>query len=520
MTAPFPHPAGPTSHTDFRGRAQSVGSNGPNQRMVANPPHSDEAERAVLGAILLNNLAFGGVQRILAAGDLFCQRHQRIFRAMERLSERGTKIDLVTIKDELGRQGGLEAAGGPAYISSLVDGVPRSTNVDSYARIVKQKANLRALIGCATGIQHAASGEGSVEQILATAFESLSHIRGRASNSVLVPLDLSRLHEVPEDPPYVLPGWFCHGDLAGLVAEGGKGKSNLVMDLAVAAANCGPFLGLHVEGAPLRVLMVDAENSSRLIARRLRRLALGRGIDLAQVAAMPLRYLTASTLDLDDPGALAELLSEVKEFRPDLITVDSLIRFHRRKENDNAEMAAFIADRIRPLQRHGATVILLHHLRKPSRDAGNEMQHRVRGAGDLFNACDSVMGLEANREGGLTLTSLKPRWGQHPAPISLRFEDVDEVDGFRVVATDPDTTFGVVRALLQDRGSRGALRADVIEALRGDGTDAETARTMTTRHLGKLFHTGQAVKAKDGKAMRYWLAEHGPAGAEKGTRER
>ena len=78
---------------------------------------------------------------------------------MVRLSERGDVIDLVTLREELGRSGDLEEVGGPAYIAALVDGVPRSTNVEHYARIVKEKSTLRNLIY-------------SANRILATAYEA------------------------------------------------------------------------------------------------------------------------------------------------------------------------------------------------------------------------------------------------------------------------------------------------------------------------------------------------------------
>src|ERR1043166_2692929 len=88
-------------------------------------PHNLEAERSVLGAILLHNDAFN-----LAADA----------------------IGLVTLKEELGRSGDLDEVGGPAYISALIDGVPRSTNVEHYARIIKEKATLRNLIFSANKI--------------------------------------------------------------------------------------------------------------------------------------------------------------------------------------------------------------------------------------------------------------------------------------------------------------------------------------------------------------------------------
>src|SRR5207249_11697455 len=115
-------------------------------------PHNLEAERPVLGAILLHNDAFNLAAEVIDSGDFFRDAHRRIFEKMVTLSERGDAIDLVTLKEELGRAGELDEIGGPAYITALVDGVPRSTNVEHYARIIKEKATLRNLIYSANKI--------------------------------------------------------------------------------------------------------------------------------------------------------------------------------------------------------------------------------------------------------------------------------------------------------------------------------------------------------------------------------
>src|SRR5579871_3982286 len=115
-------------------------------------PHNLEAERSVLGAILLHNDAFNLAAEVIDAGDFFRDAHRRIFDKMVKLAERNGAIDLVTLKDELGRSGELDEVGGPAYIAALVDGVPRSMNVEHYARIIKEKATLRNLIFSANKI--------------------------------------------------------------------------------------------------------------------------------------------------------------------------------------------------------------------------------------------------------------------------------------------------------------------------------------------------------------------------------
>src|SRR5215467_2991710 len=115
-------------------------------------PHNLEAERSVLGAILLHNDAFNLAAEVIDAEDFYRDAHRRIFDKMVKLADRGDAIDLVTLKEELGRSGEIDEVGGPAYIAALVDGVPRSTNVEHYARIIKEKSTLRQLIFSANKI--------------------------------------------------------------------------------------------------------------------------------------------------------------------------------------------------------------------------------------------------------------------------------------------------------------------------------------------------------------------------------
>ena len=115
-------------------------------------PHNLEAEKSVLGAILIHNEAFNHAAELLESRDFFRDAHRRIFEKMVMLSERNDAIDFVTLKEELSRAGELDNVGGPAYVASLADGVPRSANVEYYARIVKEKSTLRSLIHSANKI--------------------------------------------------------------------------------------------------------------------------------------------------------------------------------------------------------------------------------------------------------------------------------------------------------------------------------------------------------------------------------
>lgn len=121
-------------------------------------PSNVEAERSILGAILLDNAVCNQAIELLRRDDFFLDSHRRIFEKMIALTERIMPIDLITLSDELRRAGEFEQIGGATYIASLIDGVPRTDTIEPYAKLVKSKSMLRKLITASN-------------QIIALAFE-------------------------------------------------------------------------------------------------------------------------------------------------------------------------------------------------------------------------------------------------------------------------------------------------------------------------------------------------------------
>ena len=119
-------------------------------------PNNLDAERSVLGAILLDNNALNPAIEHLRPEDFFLDQHRRVFTQMISLGEGQQAIDLVTLTEELNRKGELEASGGAPYLASLADGMPKVSNIEHYARIVKEKAILRNLIHTTHNIQQRA----------------------------------------------------------------------------------------------------------------------------------------------------------------------------------------------------------------------------------------------------------------------------------------------------------------------------------------------------------------------------
>jgi replicative DNA helicase len=218
-------------------------------------PHNLEAEKCVLGAILIDNPSFNQAAEVIGSDDFFRDAHRRIFEKMIGLSERSQPIDPVTLKDELTRSGELDEVGGPAYVASLTDGVPRSANVEFYAKIVKEKSTLRKLIQSANDVLvRAYDAEEDADNLLDEAERSIFQIAENrmrsgfvslASSSTAAGSKLEKLQEHTGNVTGVPTGFvdldemtsgFQKADLVIVAARPSMGKTSLVLNMAL---HCG-----------------------------------------------------------------------------------------------------------------------------------------------------------------------------------------------------------------------------------------------------------------------------------------
>src|SRR5918997_2879023 len=122
-------------------------------QMLERPlPHSADAERAILGAIILDNGLVNQAIELLRPDDFYVRAHYHLFRAMISMSERGAEINPILIGEELRRDGTLEQVGGIAFISELTYGLPHFTNLVHYAKVVRDTSMLRQLVKVANKI--------------------------------------------------------------------------------------------------------------------------------------------------------------------------------------------------------------------------------------------------------------------------------------------------------------------------------------------------------------------------------
>ncbi len=227
-------------------------------------PHNLEAERSVLGASLLNREAFALAADLLepGGGEYFRDAHQRTWRSMERVTARGGALDLVSLKDDLAGTRELDTVGGPAYLATLVDAVPRSMNVESYARIVKEKARLRRLISAAKRIEgHAYDGE-----IDATALQQAECLIADGSASQLPTFStLQTLLDQPDEPiTWRLGGVQPSGSRVVMAAQYKTGKTTVIRNVVGSLADVVPLFGAFAV-TPLAgaIVVLDFEMSAR-----------------------------------------------------------------------------------------------------------------------------------------------------------------------------------------------------------------------------------------------------------------
>jgi len=321
----------------------------------------------VLGAILVHNDAFNMAAQVIDSGDFYRDAHRRIFDKMVQLNERNQAIDFVTLKEELARAGEIDEVGGPAYVASLADGVPRATNVEYYARIVKEKATLRNLIFAANKIlTNAYEADQESDLILDEAESSIFAVADDRLKAGFVPMrelvkeSFPKIEQLFEQKRLItgVPTGFVDldemtrglqgGDLIIVAARPSMGKTSLVLNMAQHVAiqpdhTVGFFsLEMSKESLFLRLLTSEAQiDSHRLMSGAIGQKDYGR-------ISHALETLSAMRLFIDDTANIGVLEMRAKarrlqsEHRLSLLVVDyiQLMSGRGRFENRTLELAA------------------------------------------------------------------------------------------------------------------------------------------------------------------------------------
>jgi replicative DNA helicase len=162
----------------------------PNLTQEAGLPANTDAEKTILGAILLDNAAHAEAAELLQPDDFSLDSHRRIYLRMGELIDSGRAVDIVTLSNELARNKEVESVGGVAYLASLTEGLPRRPVIEEYIRIVKDKSLLRRLmLICSAAIARAADQSEPALEVLDQAEAQLLEVSEKGITSGLEPLD-------------------------------------------------------------------------------------------------------------------------------------------------------------------------------------------------------------------------------------------------------------------------------------------------------------------------------------------
>src|SRR5581483_11613366 len=222
------------------------------------PPHSTEAEQAVLGGLLLDPAAWDNVADVLTAEDFYRPDHKLIFEAIAKLSGEGKPSDVVTVVGELERRSELDKAGGIAYLGSLARDTPTAANIRAYADIVRERSILRKLIHAGTEIASAVfNNEGETarelvdkaeQTVFQIAEEGFRGKQGATAVRALLPTVIDQIDDAYNNPDKLrgLPTGFTDfdkmtgglrpGDLLIVAGRPAMGKTTLAVNMAEYAA--------------------------------------------------------------------------------------------------------------------------------------------------------------------------------------------------------------------------------------------------------------------------------------------
>jgi replicative DNA helicase len=312
-------------------------------------PHNQEAEEAVLGSVLVNPESYYDVAQFLQMDDFYIHRNRWVWDTFTRLHERRMPIDILTVTDELEQLGVLSEAGGPAYLTSLINNVPTSLHAEAYGRIVEETAIRRRMLTAANDIAKLAyKQESSVETVMDEAEKAIFGVSEKRLTRDLQPIQevlseyYDRIDQISRrgEDYYGIPTGFIDLDklLFGLqgsdftivAGRPGMGKTAFLLTIA---KHAGLLLKKHV--AVFSLEMSNEQLVQRLISQETgidsQRLRTGKlGDEEWPLFTQAIETLSHTRIFLDDTPALTPLQLRTKcrrlhlEYNLDLVIVDYL----------------------------------------------------------------------------------------------------------------------------------------------------------------------------------------------------
>lgn len=384
-------------------------------------PSSDDSERAILGAILLDNSLISQAVEQLKAEDFYSALHRRVFGAMISLFEASKNIDPILIGEELKREGSIESIGGVSTITNLTYGLPHFSDLTGYIEVVKDKSVMRSLIRTCNQITSEALGEEDEARVVLDHAEqmifALAERRTAEGFSHIQPVAervLAKVEEYSKRESHALTGLATGfreldemtsglqpSDLIIIAARPSMGKTALCLTIAQNAAITEKavvgFFSLEMSKDQLVMRMMSSE--AKVDAARFRRGILSR--EEWERLARAIGVLSDAKLFIDDTAGISVLEMRAKarrlaaeQKRLDLIVVDylQLMGGSRRNENRQQEVSQ-ISRELKGLAKElNVPVIALSQLsRAPeARNPPRPMMSDLRESGSIEQDADVV----------------------------------------------------------------------------------------------------------------------------------
>ena len=426
-------------------------------------PHNLEVERALLGSVLLDNGALNIILEFVRTDDFFADTHRIVFEKMLALFEKTHTIDLVTLSEELSRDGLIEKAGGASYLAALTDGIPIGTtaSVSEYARIVKEKATVRQLINASSNvISRCLEGTDDPVTLIDLAQSQMIDI---ASDKVQS--GFFRVHDIVKDSFGTLDVLFDRGksvtgvetgfvdldnmtsglqpgELIIIAARPSLGKTALALNIAAHAATQGKVVGvfsLEMSKESLLIRLLCSEG--RIDSHKLRTGFASKEEDWPKLTRA-IGRLAEAPLFIDDTPALSIMQIRAKARRlqaerkqVELLIIDylQLVSGHGRFENRTQEVS-YISRGLKSIAKelHVPVVALSQLSRAPEAGKGRKPElSDLRDSGAIEQDADVVIfihrpspsgdGTELDEPGVITELNIGKQRNGPTGPFKLVF---------------------------------------------------------------------------------------------------
>jgi len=385
------------------------------------PPHSVDAEMAVIGAVLIDNAAISVITEFLTDEAFYKKAHRDIFKGMLNVSEKGEAIDVITLAEELKRLGTYQSIGGPAYLTTIMDSVHTAANAEYYAKAVFDKYLLRRLITISGDITtQALLGATEAREVLDEAERLIFEVSERGIRKTFEPIgkiikerfeNLEKLYEnqspvsglaTPFDELDALTSGFQNSELVIVAGRPSMGKTSFALNIA-------QHLGIK-EKIPVGVFSLEM-SSEQLVMRLLcaearidsHRLRMGyiKSSEFAELAIVA-GYLSEAPIYIDDsPGiTMMELRAKARRLKSEVnvgaIFIDylQLVSSTDRFENRQQQISS-ISRGLKALAKElDIPVVVLSQLSRAVESRGGDrrpMLSDLRESGAIEQDADTVL---------------------------------------------------------------------------------------------------------------------------------